>query len=318
MDKIERILNFSNQFERVYIYGAGEFGRAVCLLLDEQDFRVGGFIISCHQADKKVVLGHAVYSNKVIGSLDKENDGIIVAVNNNYSTIIQNIIINEGFTNILVVDEYESIKDIYSKLKYNIEYTQKNDIAIFLYHRVGDIGLDTRRLSLSINDFVNQLEYLSSRYNIISSEEDWSNTDGKKAIITFDDGYYDFHDIVLPILEEKRIPATVFVTTDYIDSADELWGDKLERIVFETLEKHISFYGQEYFLYNDAEKSKSLFELREKLKNTTSSMRISMMSELENTTHVKCPPRTSHRLMNSYEVIRCSKSPYITIGSHTE
>jgi peptidoglycan/xylan/chitin deacetylase (PgdA/CDA1 family) len=39
------------------------------------------------------------------------------------------------------------------------------------------------------------------------------NLPGRAVVLTFDDGYYDFKAKALPLLEERRYPATVYVTT---------------------------------------------------------------------------------------------------------
>jgi peptidoglycan/xylan/chitin deacetylase (PgdA/CDA1 family) len=38
----------------------------------------------------------------------------------------------------------------------------------------------------------------------------------RPALVTFDDGFADFHDAALPILSERGMTATVFVATDYV------------------------------------------------------------------------------------------------------
>ena len=44
-----------------------------------------------------------------------------------------------------------------------------------------------------------------------------SPVDGRYACVTFDDGYLDNLELALPILEELRIPATIFVISDVLD-----------------------------------------------------------------------------------------------------
>jgi peptidoglycan/xylan/chitin deacetylase (PgdA/CDA1 family) len=56
------------------------------------------------------------------------------------------------------------------------------------------------------------------------------------VVVTFDDGYIDNYTFAYPILEELQIPATIFVTSGYIEKEREYWWDELERILFEPVE----------------------------------------------------------------------------------
>ena len=48
----------------------------------------------------------------------------------------------------------------------------------------------------------------------------------RAVCITFDDGYRSIHDLALPILKELNLPATVFVTTGYVDD-NNMWNDRI-------------------------------------------------------------------------------------------
>nr|WP_239641201.1 polysaccharide deacetylase family protein [Halorubrum distributum] len=46
-------------------------------------------------------------------------------------------------------------------------------------------------------------------------------------MLTFDDGYRDFYDTVVPLLEEHDVPATVFVNGAFIDDRSEILYSRL-------------------------------------------------------------------------------------------
>jgi len=48
------------------------------------------------------------------------------------------------------------------------------------------------------------------------------------AAITFDDGYASVHDLALPVLKKLGLPATVFVTTGFVDGDCPLWFQQVE------------------------------------------------------------------------------------------
>ncbi|RAY12539.1 polysaccharide deacetylase family protein [Actinomadura craniellae] len=54
----------------------------------------------------------------------------------------------------------------------------------------------------------------------------------KPIVITFDDGYADFHDHALPVLAGRGFPATVFVTTGWLaDAGADAAGRPLDRML---------------------------------------------------------------------------------------
>lgn len=112
------------------------------------------------------------------------------------------------------------------------------EICILTYHRVAritgvDPGLDN--WNVSPERFRRQVEYLSKEAEIVSLAEWpklWNEGKGTKprVILSFDDGYQNFHDEVLPVLQEFQVPACLFVVTRYIGSEKpfpfDRWGRK--------------------------------------------------------------------------------------------
>jgi len=101
------------------------------------------------------------------------------------------------------------------------------EATILLYHRVANVKDDPLSLSVSINNFENQLLYLKEKYKIISLSELIQKIKnhqslGKCIVITFDDCYLDNYENALPILKKLEIPATFFVTGPY-DQKNFYW-----------------------------------------------------------------------------------------------
>lgn len=51
------------------------------------------------------------------------------------------------------------------------------------------------------------------------------------VVITVDDGYRDFYDYAFPVLHKHGVPATLFVTTGFVDGRLWLWPDKVTWIL---------------------------------------------------------------------------------------
>lgn len=92
-----------------------------------------------------------------------------------------------------------------------------------MYHYVRDTQISKiKNLKvLDIKDFCNQLDYLTQNYNIISGQEfisyltdAQSNLPDKPCLLTFDDGYKDHIDYVLPELSKRQITGCFFPVTE--------------------------------------------------------------------------------------------------------
>lgn len=84
---------------------------------------------------------------------------------------------------------------------------------VLRYHSVGGGFYD----DISPSRFRRQLEYLTDRYDVVDLPAVLERSDRKRVALTFDDGYVDFYDNVLPLLREYEVPATVFVPVEAIE-----------------------------------------------------------------------------------------------------
>jgi peptidoglycan/xylan/chitin deacetylase (PgdA/CDA1 family) len=78
-----------------------------------------------------------------------------------------------------------------------------------------------------------QLDWIGRRYRFVSLDELGRELDGggapgrPLAAVTFDDGYRDVHDVAMPVLARKGIPAAVFVVTDLVGTGEAQVHDRL-------------------------------------------------------------------------------------------
>ncbi|MCI8938517.1 MAG: polysaccharide deacetylase family protein [Dorea sp.] len=104
-------------------------------------------------------------------------------------------------------------------------------VLCLLYHRVHPVEDEIFHLTVSPEHFEQQMEYLHKYYPIFRFEDEWAEPGEDGIVVTFDDGYGDNLDYALPILEKYHIPATIFVTTGYVNGNQEYWWDELARIL---------------------------------------------------------------------------------------
>ena len=103
-------------------------------------------------------------------------------------------------------------------------------VVVLLYHRVGggsalEIDLDPARFddqiaavaatgrAVSLDDALEQVAAASSSPALGNAPS--------SIVVTFDDGTADFVDVALPILVRHRVPATLYVATDFVEGERE-------------------------------------------------------------------------------------------------
>jgi peptidoglycan/xylan/chitin deacetylase (PgdA/CDA1 family) len=103
---------------------------------------------------------------------------------------------------------------------------------IFQYHRINDDG-DAFFGGVPVSTFRAQMRYLAAHFPILTLDQLSRGEfyDPYSVAVTFDDGYRDNFVCAFPILKELGVPATVFLTTGYINSGRLPWHDQV-RLAF--------------------------------------------------------------------------------------
>jgi peptidoglycan/xylan/chitin deacetylase (PgdA/CDA1 family) len=106
---------------------------------------------------------------------------------------------------------------------------------ILLYHRVTALSSDPQLLTVTPEHFEQHLDVLRRNAEPMALQDmvdAWRmNRLPRKAVaVTFDDGYADNFHLAKPILKRCGVPATVYVTSGYVDSNREFPPDELERL----------------------------------------------------------------------------------------
>jgi peptidoglycan/xylan/chitin deacetylase (PgdA/CDA1 family) len=111
----------------------------------------------------------------------------------------------------------------------------RTQLLLLGYHRViplaeGHAG-DMELISATPQEFAWQMEYLRERFEPVTFAEIADALDGNGALpkravsVTFDDGFADVYEHAFPILRRLAMPATVFVSTGYVDRPQPFWFD---------------------------------------------------------------------------------------------
>src|SRR5262249_50938079 len=124
-----------------------------------------------------------------------------------------------------------------SGLLFFVHRRRRPHVLVLAYHRVTPDGEMQRcaypAMHVSASTFEQQLRALRELYRIVPLSEARraiagdAPLDGHIAVVTFDDGYQDNYRQALPILAAQGVPATFFVSVDFVDRGEAFWFDRV-------------------------------------------------------------------------------------------
>ena len=102
-------------------------------------------------------------------------------------------------------------------------FANENSVAVFVYHRFGEN--DYPSTNIRINQFKKHLDELTkNNYNVVSTEEiinaliNNKDLPEKTVALTIDDAFFSIYKKAWPLLKEKKLPFTIFVSTGPVKS----------------------------------------------------------------------------------------------------
>lgn len=106
----------------------------------------------------------------------------------------------------------------------------RNEPKILMYHRFSELG---STCTVGVKSFEQQLQYINKHFQPRTVAQLAEDVYEKKKLvpntiaITIDDGYQDFYHYAYPLLKKYNIPATLYITTGFIENKGLLWPDKV-------------------------------------------------------------------------------------------
>jgi peptidoglycan/xylan/chitin deacetylase (PgdA/CDA1 family) len=196
-------------------------------------------------------------------------------------------------------------------------------LHILIYHRVND-DRDPFFHALPVDVFRAQMEYLAKNFRIVSLDEFSQGGLSRKGkgyflALTFDDGYRDNYLCAFPVLRRLGLPATIFLTTGFIDSGQLPWYDRVCLALKRTTQSRYSLRGlggPEGDLRNLQGRLEAIEQVRRWLRNLSEESRAGGLDELFRILLVD-PPLTIPDVMLSWDQIREMAKSGIRFGAHT-
>lgn len=135
--------------------------------------------------------------------------------------------------------------------------TLSSKVVVLMYHELAEDSDDIEAWTIVRKpDFVRQMEYLKTHFEVVSLEQAISfkgkRADSEKplAVVTFDDGYAGNKKVLLPIVNSLGLPVSIFVATGATISQELYWYDRIIAAVQTKREITLDLRQQKLSCYN--------------------------------------------------------------------
>ncbi|CAN5497629.1 polysaccharide deacetylase family protein [soil metagenome] len=198
--------------------------------------------------------------------------------------------------------------------------------SILLFHRVHAVR-DVMWDPMDPKRFEYILKFVKKNYTTLPLLEILDNNikSRKKplAAITFDDGYRDFIDYSMPIMDRLKIPSSIYVVTDCITNDRPTWTFEVDYLFFNTKKLQINWNTDTSFLPVEIRKNKFVnksemiafcFQFKQFVKKISEENRIDLIQDLFNSFDDVVIPKG---LMMNWKEVNEIISAGVEVGSHT-
>jgi peptidoglycan/xylan/chitin deacetylase (PgdA/CDA1 family) len=204
-------------------------------------------------------------------------------------------------------------------------------LRILAYHRIWDepacdFAFDEQLISATSEDFQRQMEWAKRHFEIVSFADLHACQKENKAwpqralIVTFDDGYADNYTHAFPILKELNLPATIFLSTSYMDEPRLFWWDAIAYCVKHTslAQVHISgVSSQPLSFQGDKARRRATDEILRWVKSVPEEEKNQFMARLPDLLGVNLPADISSAHQLNWQQIKELSNQRIEFGGHS-
>lgn len=200
-------------------------------------------------------------------------------------------------------------------------------LAILTYHGVVEAPQPIPDPCLvPIDDFSRQMHFLREQFDVLPLDEAVSRCRDRRVqrpivAITFDDGYQNNHDMALPVLEKLGLPATIYLTTGFLDTDTTIWTGLLQHAFTVTRLPRLVWRGRTWELDSLSARVTCLREIKAELKSHPQASLFATVNELTksltDSDRIALDVSSPYRMLDAASLQRLAKSDCIQLGAHT-
>ena len=205
---------------------------------------------------------------------------------------------------------------------------RRRALLVLTYHRIGNPAASADYAPIfaaTPEALAKTLRALANSHKIVGlndvatlAESDFA-VDAPTALVTFDDGYRDNLTEALPILRDLKIPATFFLTTDFLEGARIPWWDRIARTVRRSTVATLTLDHPARVVVNlrDTPRDQAIYEVVRAYRDNPVDDEDAYFAALEDRAAVPCDVNDAARgLFLSWDDVRAAAGSGIDIGAH--
>ena len=206
-------------------------------------------------------------------------------------------------------------------------------LPIVTYHRLGVPKINARDLDETVVDatkegFEEQVALFMKRFTLLGIEDlrlhflERRPLPKNPALITFDDGYRECHDIALPVLKRAGAKAVFFISTDHITDRKAFWWDRTNYLVKRSTRSRVEIDYPSHAVFDlNGDRTKVVQQILDIIKETYALDVERFLQTLSTALGVPWGPEDDRRITDeclmTWDQVRAMRSAGMDIQSHT-
>ena len=230
-----------------------------------------------------------------------------------------------------------SLQHIAARFGQHTRSSNEPQLLILMYHRILPLNderaqIEEPGMMVTPETFRMHLSLIKQHFDVLSLAQWIKRKHNAETLpirccaITFDDGWVDNYEFAYPILQEFKLPATIFLVSDMVGSNQLFWPERLAHVLSEIAQhcpekwnhpclKWIKYEAVSYDYTSVPPDQEQLSELIQRVKNLRDEKIHAHIDIIED--ELKLNINAEPSLLNWQQMAEMTQSGLIEAGSHT-
>jgi len=202
-----------------------------------------------------------------------------------------------------------------------------NCVSIIMYHGVVASEPDVPDWCfLQRERFTSQMDYLARHFDVLPLGEAVARLSEDRvrqptAVITFDDGFQNNHDVAFPVLKRLGLPFTIYLTTGLVDTPHTVWFCAILDAIGNTTLSSFQWRGECLDVGSARARMRASVHLQQALKSLPHAQLLTEVDHIRKRlgceAGIAAQPWSPFRMLDTKSIRDLSDSGLVEFGAHT-